>query len=279
MFPPPVQRDTADVDHRRRQSRDVRDRRPHGGVSILTNLLVMSHDDLVANIAVYREGVPGGRAPGRRPRHADAPHVRRRRRSTRCGAKVRGAVPRLPADVDRPHQQGAVGDGPAFAKPDDRRRPPAPRRWTSTSSSPDEMAAIMDHAFERYFGTAGLFGTPESCLALVDRPARPRRRRDRLPDRLRRRRRRRCSTASTPPGSTLRRLHDAGTAGADGARRRRDRRRQIRRHGVTHLQCTPSLAACWSPTTEALDALGSLRKLLLGGEALPASLVDGWPRG
>ena len=27
----------------------------------------------------------------------------------------------------------------------------------------------MDHAFERYFGTAGLFGTPESCLATVDR--------------------------------------------------------------------------------------------------------------
>ena len=34
---------------------------------------------------------------------------------------------------------------------------------------PDEMAVIMDHAFERYFGTAGLFGTPESCLAQVDR--------------------------------------------------------------------------------------------------------------
>ena len=29
----------------------------------------------------------------------------------------------------------------------------------------DEMAVIMDHAFERYVGTAGLFGTPESCLA------------------------------------------------------------------------------------------------------------------
>ncbi len=26
----------------------------------------------------------------------------------------------------------------------------------------DEMAVIMDHAFERYFGTAGLFGTPET---------------------------------------------------------------------------------------------------------------------
>ncbi|HEY0494122.1 MAG TPA: hypothetical protein VGD48_00170, partial [Kutzneria sp.] len=33
---------------------------------------------------------------------------------------------------------------------------------------PDDIAAIMDHAFERYVGSAGLFGTPESCLARVD---------------------------------------------------------------------------------------------------------------
>jgi len=35
--------------------------------------------------------------------------------------------------------------------------------------SPEDMNALLDHAFERYFAAAGLFGTPESCLATVDR--------------------------------------------------------------------------------------------------------------
>ena len=51
-----------------------------------------------------------------------------------------------------------------------------PGRTTTDSASvpdldeldPDEVAVIMDHAFERYVGTAGLFGTPESCLAQID---------------------------------------------------------------------------------------------------------------
>ena len=69
----------------------------------------------------------------------------------------------------------------------------------------------MDHAFERYFGTAGLFGTPESCLAQVDRLREPRRRRDRLPHRLRRRRRTSCS----PRLEHLDELRRAANDGAD----------------------------------------------------------------
>ena len=48
---------------------------------------------------------------------------------------------------------------------------------------------------------------------------------------------------------------------------------QLARHGVTHLQCTPSLAGMLIQEPEARQALHSLRKLLLGGEALPVSLV------
>ena len=44
---------------------------------------------------------------------------------------------------------------------------------------------------------------------------------------------------------------------------------QIRRHGVTHLQCTPSLARLLAAAPDSLDALRPLRKLLVGGEALP----------
>jgi acyl-CoA synthetase (AMP-forming)/AMP-acid ligase II/2-polyprenyl-3-methyl-5-hydroxy-6-metoxy-1,4-benzoquinol methylase len=49
---------------------------------------------------------------------------------------------------------------------------------------------------------------------------------------------------------------------------------QIRRHEVTHLQCTPSLLSVLATDEAALEALGQLRVLLVGGEALPAALVE-----
>jgi len=49
---------------------------------------------------------------------------------------------------------------------------------------------------------------------------------------------------------------------------------QIARHEVTHFQCTPSLAGMLAQDSKALVALRSLRKFLLGGEALPTSLVE-----
>ena len=48
---------------------------------------------------------------------------------------------------------------------------------------------------------------------------------------------------------------------------------QIRNHQVTHLQCTPSMARFLISTEESLQALRPLRKLMLGGEALPSGLV------
>src|SRR5262249_52972045 len=33
----------------------------------------------------------------------------------------------------------------------------------------EETKILMGHAFERYFTTSGLFGTPESCLAMIDK--------------------------------------------------------------------------------------------------------------
>ncbi|HEY0083939.1 MAG TPA: AMP-binding protein [Pyrinomonadaceae bacterium] len=48
---------------------------------------------------------------------------------------------------------------------------------------------------------------------------------------------------------------------------------QLAKHRVTHLQCTPSRARLLASNDESLRALGSLKKLLLGGEALPAALA------
>ncbi len=46
----------------------------------------------------------------------------------------------------------------------------------------------------------------------------------------------------------------------------------IRRHAVTHFQCTPSLAAVMV-AEDGMDALAGLDRLLLGGEAMPAELA------
>jgi amino acid adenylation domain-containing protein len=48
---------------------------------------------------------------------------------------------------------------------------------------------------------------------------------------------------------------------------------QILRHQVTHLQCTPTLARMLVEDPDGRDALPHLRKLLVGGEALPSSLA------
>ncbi|HEU4558131.1 MAG TPA: amino acid adenylation domain-containing protein, partial [Longimicrobium sp.] len=59
---------------------------------------------------------------------------------------------------------------------------------------------------------------------------------------------------------------------AEQAREEATVERQIRRHGVTHMQCTPSLAAMLIAES-GVQALSGLERLLLGGEALPADLA------
>jgi amino acid adenylation domain-containing protein/non-ribosomal peptide synthase protein (TIGR01720 family) len=47
----------------------------------------------------------------------------------------------------------------------------------------------------------------------------------------------------------------------------------LRRHAVTHLQCTPSFARSLVLAPETAAGLGSLKHLLVGGEALPGTLA------
>jgi amino acid adenylation domain-containing protein len=48
---------------------------------------------------------------------------------------------------------------------------------------------------------------------------------------------------------------------------------QIRRRGITHLQCTPSLMGMLLQEKGAREAIASVNTVLLGGEALPTSLL------
>ncbi|MGB7925138.1 MAG: MupA/Atu3671 family FMN-dependent luciferase-like monooxygenase, partial [Pyrinomonadaceae bacterium] len=133
----------------------------------------------------------------------------------------------------------------------------------------DDVQALLDHAFERYFETSGLMGTPEVCLQMVER-------------------------LKAIGVSEVACLIDFGmdTDSVLGGlrflnlvREQSNRMRpeheadysvaaQINRHQVTHLQCTPSLASVLLLESEAASALSSLKRLLLGGESLPVSLVE-----
>ncbi|HUE36707.1 MAG TPA: AMP-binding protein, partial [Candidatus Acidoferrum sp.] len=78
------------------------------------------------------------------------------------------------------------------------------------------------------------------------------------------------AAAGLPDSNGHKELTDPPTA---ANRRWRSPAEQILRHGVTHLQCTPSLAKTLVLAPESQEAMRRLGKLMLGGEALPVSLA------
>jgi len=133
--------------------------------------------------------------------------------------------------------------------------------------SDEEMQGLLEYSFERYFETSALFGDEARCLAMVDAlkgvgvdevaclidfGVATDVVLDQLValDRLR--------ELSQPPRADV----AAESVGE-----------LIRRHGVTHMQCTPSFASMLLLDDDARDAMGSLAALLIGGEAFPAALA------
>ena len=132
--------------------------------------------------------------------------------------------------------------------------------------SSEETDALLEHAFERYFESSGLFGTPLDCLELVGRlrgigvdeigclidfgiPT------DAVLDHLPSLNRLRM-LANEPPDETECALPQL-----------------MARHGVTHLQCTPSLAHMLAADDATRQQLAALRRLMVGGEAFPPQLA------
>ncbi|HEY9064560.1 MAG TPA: MupA/Atu3671 family FMN-dependent luciferase-like monooxygenase, partial [Burkholderiaceae bacterium] len=144
---------------------------------------------------------------------------------------------------------------------------------TPDDLTPEETEALMAHAFERYFKTSGLFGTPQSCLAFVDQL------KGIGVDEIA------ClidfGVASETVLENLVHLNDlrercnaqAGLATESSAETDESIAAQLRRHRVTHFQSTPSMARMVASEPDGLAALRPLRKLLLGGEALPPALA------
>ena len=133
----------------------------------------------------------------------------------------------------------------------------------------EELDAMSKHAFGRYFETSGLFGSVQRCQQMIEKL------RALGVDEIG------CLIDFGVPAGTvlsslqhLASLRDSALAPPSHQRDDYSIPAQLIRHRVTHFQCTPSLAAMLMEDPKALPALRSLQKLLLGGEALPASLVS-----
>jgi hypothetical protein len=154
---------------------------------------------------------------------------------------------------------------PAFKKP---KGVSNPMQLDLGILSEEELEAILDFAFERYFNDSGLFGTVEDALDRVEQLKRIGVdeiaclidygiERQKVLDGLR------------PIAEVLKRANQGDALAADDF----SIAAQIIRHGVTHLQCTPSMARMLVGNDEAKMALARVKHLMVGGEALTGSLV------
>lgn len=220
------------------------------GAGVLTHLLGQTVETLAERIALYRKSWQEHGHPG----------------EGRVALMLHTFVSDDPAFVrETVHQplknylKGAVG---LFA-------PVAAARGLDVNNlSPEDLDSLAEYAFERYFETSGLFGTPESSAPFVARlkalgvdelaclidfgiPADTVL--ENLPhlDALRVR----CGGMSSLP-------QDPPSVGE-----------LLRSEGVTHMQCTPSMASMLLGDKAQGEALAGLKRMMVGGEALPESLA------
>lgn len=135
--------------------------------------------------------------------------------------------------------------------------------------SDQDMNDLLEFAFQRYFTTSGLFGTPHSCLEMIDR----------------------VKLAGVNEiaclidfgidtdivlehlpylAELLEGLKQAPTAGKAGDY---SIPALMNDHDVTHFQCTPSMATMLVNDTQMHEGLGKLSQMMVGGEAFPPELA------
>jgi natural product biosynthesis luciferase-like monooxygenase protein len=255
------------------------------GANVLTHLLGQSVAEVAEKVKIYRdELVRNGRDP--------ATHKVTLMLHTLVG-ESRDVVREQSREPMKRYLRSAAAlikqyawAFPAFKKPQGVDRP---LDLDLQSLEADEMDAIIEFAFLRYFDDSGLFGTVDEAKARVEQlaaigvdeiaclidfgvPA------DTVLPALEPLAQVVAAFASKPEPSqsddlaTNARVVAAASdtvAGADdgsiGA--------LIRRHGATHLQCTPAMATMLLTNDEDRSALHLVRHMFLGGEALQGALL------
>ncbi len=235
------------------------------GANVLTHLLGQSIDEVGEKIGIYHAAL-------REAGHDPADHTVTLMLHTLVG-EDRETVRQIAREPMKDYLRSAAGlikqyawAFPAFKKPAGVSNP---FEIDLGGLAEDEMEAILDFAFQRYFEESGLFGTVADCTARVE--ALKRIGVDEIA----------ClidygvATGLVMDGLTglaqvLAATNRGGKLEADDF----SLAAQIHRHGVTHLQCTPSMARMLVADETARAALGRVQTLMVGGEALPADLAQ-----
>ncbi|WP_152551942.1 MupA/Atu3671 family FMN-dependent luciferase-like monooxygenase [Actinokineospora spheciospongiae] len=139
------------------------------------------------------------------------------------------------------------------------------------SLAPRELRELVDRAFDRFFATASLLGTPQVCADMVDRMKAVGV--DEVACLVDFGVDEQAALDALTHLTTVREITDERRAAALAEADEQPIAGQLRDHGVTHLQCTPSLARLLLTDRDARAELPRLRRLLVGGEALPADLA------
>jgi natural product biosynthesis luciferase-like monooxygenase protein len=233
------------------------------GANLLTHLLGQSIEDVTEKVAAYRKAWTEAGHPGRGTvtlmLHtlvgSDAETVERIVRQP-LKDYLRSAVFLVKA---------AAWQFPTFKKMSDEQGKTLDEFFTSISEQ--DMDDLLEFAFQRYFRTSGLFGTPEHCLEMVGRVE------DADVDEIA------ClidygiSTDTVlehlPYLDQLRALAQRGVVSQDD----HSIGGLLRRENVTHFQCTPTMATMLAADADSQPGLASLRHMMVGGEALPPDLA------
>jgi natural product biosynthesis luciferase-like monooxygenase protein len=235
------------------------------GCNVLTHLLGQSVEELTGKIAIYREA---RRDAGFDPHGGKVSLMLH----TFVGEGV-DAVRELVREPMKDYLRSSMKlvldfawSFPAFKRPGGDSGAPADVNLKSLSD--EESETILEFAFERYFETSGLFGTPDICLAMINR----------------------CKAADVDEIACLldfgvetdvvmsslpllKQVRDMANTTVAAPENRQSFHEQVTRHNITHFQCTPSHARMLIFSEEARSALASIQHMMVGGEALPASLA------
>ncbi len=239
-----------------------------GGFNILTNLLGQSIEEIKEKIVAYREG-------RRKNGHQGDGNV-----SVMVHTFVGADVEEVREIVREPFCQYlktsfdlvkiAPWAFPAFRQPS--KSAAQDPSFDADALTEEDLDALLDHAFDRYFETAGIFGTPASCLPLIDQL------KSAGVDEIA------ClvdfgvdDDLVLDSLTQLNKLRELSNPQADSPDKMKGQdfsvAAQIQKHKVTHFQCTPSMARILSADPATFTAMCSLQKVLLGGEALPIDLA------
>jgi natural product biosynthesis luciferase-like monooxygenase protein len=233
------------------------------GANVLTHLLGQSIAEVAEKIVIYREAL---KENGRNPRDFKVTLMLH----TLVGTDTE-AVRATAREPMKEYLRSAVGlikqyawAFPAFKRPEGAT---SAMDVDLQTLNDEELDGILEFAFERYFEESGLFGTVDECVDRVNELKKI------GVDEIA------CLIDyGVPTPQVLEGLRPLAEVVAQTNRKvavgeDHSLPALVERRGVTHMQCTPSMARMLSLHDESSAALSKLRHMMVGGEAFPVALA------